>query len=150
MKGISPLIATVLLVALTVAIASVVTTWMTTLSKEKSSVIGNKTDVAIDCTAANIDVKDVYVDFSSNISRTIVWNSGQVGISVTDASLFNKQGESAVLNSTLPVSLSPGSMATIRFNVSGVFSNCLNFSQVLVSTDCVGISDRFTGTPKGC
>ncbi len=149
MKGVSPLVATVLLIALAVALSSMVTTWMTTLTKEQTASIGNKTTTAIDCTAANIDIKDVYIDFAANMSRIIVWNSGQISLELKSATVLNKMGENATLNTTLPLVMSAGAIETVKFNISGTINSMQNFSQVIVSTNCVGISDRFTGTPKG-
>ncbi len=149
MKGLSPLVSTILLIALTVSTAGIVTTWLTTLAKEQTASIGNKTTTAIDCTSANIDIKDVYIDMSANMSRVIVWNSGQINIDIMSASVLSKMGENATLNTTLPMRLSAGAMTTIKFNISSSINSMENFSQAIVSTNCVGISDRFTGAPKG-
>jgi flagellin-like protein len=152
MKGISPLIATVILIAVTVSIVSIIGTWVTTLTKEETGDITNKTGEATDCTGANIEIRDVYIDLSSNISRVSVWNSGYVDDSIVAALLQNEDGETAPNLTAFPLSLPRGSLKSIEFNISNFnvtngTTACNDFSQAIVTTLCPP-SAKFTGTPK--
>lgn len=149
MKGVNPIIATVLLIALTVAVANILHTWMISLSKEQTRRIGNKTYSAIDCTAANVEIKDVYLDFSNNKARVVVWNSGQTDLVIESIVIFNNIGINGTSNQS-NIMLPKGELRTIEINIDNLISTCTNFSQVLVTTNCVGISDKFISTPKGC
>ncbi|MBS3056341.1 MAG: hypothetical protein J4473_02800 [Candidatus Aenigmarchaeota archaeon] len=151
-KGLSPLVATVLLIAITIALSNIIMSWMTTLAKEETQNIGNKTSAAIDCTSANIDIRSVYLDFGANISTVIVWNNGQVNnMKVTSAQIFSTKGEALNrTNSTEEIVLNIGEVEDIKFNMTNLITQCSNFSQAFVTTNCVGISDKFTATPYGC
>jgi len=165
MKGISPLIAVVLLIALTVLLSTVMASWLTSFQKDQQDTISVKSGEIIDCTSADITIDDVYIDVSnsnihSNVSRVIVRNSGQVSnLSIESAALLDISGNSAPisrLNSThnkteFPVSnFGIGNIISIEFNVTpfNLTSTCGNFSKVIVSTNCASTVAEFSGTPK--
>jgi len=149
-KGLSPLIATVLLIAFTVSIGAILMTWVSSLTKESTGEIGNKSSSIIDCNVADITIDDVYIDLRANISRVIVRNSGLTTVEVTDAILMSITGENATpVNGSLPITnFSSGKVANIEFNITNVITACSNFSKVIVSTNCAGKKDIFDGTPK--
>jgi flagellin-like protein len=152
-KGVHPLIATVLLIAFTVALGSVLMGWVSSLQKESQSSITNKTTEAIDCNSADITIDDVYINYARNVSRVIIRNSGQVdNLQVTGAFFTNTAGLSANLtNATvLPIVLNRGEIKQLEFNITGIMTSCANFSKVIVSTSCAGKKDIFTRTPRGC
>lgn len=148
MKGLSPLLATVLIISITVAIATLFMGWMTNVTKETQITVGNKTTTAVDCSAADISVDAVYLDFAANRSRVAVRNSGFVDDKIVSASMHNTNGDTLGVVTSLPVNMSKGALATIEFNMSGKISNCGNFSQVIVTTQCT--FDKFRSTPKNC
>ena len=151
-KGISPLISVVLLIALSIVISTIIMTWSTTLVKTQEDIIENKTKTAVECASADINIDSVYLDFTSNISRVNVRNSGQVDYQIISVSLVSDSGKSCIYSNatnltTAPISLSKGEITTIEFNLTNVINTCANFSYAMVSTNCVGISDKFDGNP---
>ena len=70
-KGISPLISTVLLISIAVLLGALIMSWSAALTKSQQSTISNKTGEALTCTSADITIKNVYVDFTSNTTRVI-------------------------------------------------------------------------------
>jgi len=152
-KGVHPLIATVLLIAFTVALGSVLMGWVASMQKESQSSIGNKTNELIDCNSADITIDDVYINYARNVSLVTIRNSGQVdNLQITGALFTNTQGTSANMTNTttLPIVLNRGQIRQLEFNITGVITSCGNFSQVLISTSCAGKKDTFTRTPRGC
>ena len=147
MKGVSTIIATVLLLAITVLISLIVSTSLTQLTKEQASTVSTKTTQAVNCTSSDISVEAVYIDNAVNISRVTVRNSGQINENIVSAKMFNKTGNEAASTNTYPIALSKGSLTTLNFNTTGNVT-CTSFSQVLVSTEC--ITTAFTSTPKNC
>lgn len=147
-KGLSPLLATVLIISITVAIATLVMGWMTNVTKDVQWTVGNKTTYAVDCSAADISVDAVYMDFNANKSRVSVRNAGFVDDKVVSASMQNTFGDALSTITSMPMNFTRGAQATIEFNLSGKMSNCNNFSQVIVTTQCT--YDKFKSTPKGC
>src|SRR3989344_5473706 len=119
MKGISPLIATVLLVVIVVAIGTMVMTWSSTFTTSTTRNVQNRSDTAFNCASANIIIEDVYlVNGSLATVRAIVKNIGVVDVLISAAQAYNTTG---------------GNLVTLQFsNVS--MTKCSDFSKVVVST----------------
>jgi flagellin-like protein len=148
MKGVSPLIATVLLIAISLTIASLIMGWATTLVKEQTGTISNRTGEAVECTGAIVTIDDVYIDFSANKSRVHVRNSGQINLDIISASLSNQRGEKASNLTAFPITgFDKGIMKQIEFNITNVITACGNFSKAIVSTSCGNAQGEFTSTP---
>ena len=73
MKGISPLMATVLIVAFTLAVAAIIGGWLTSISRTETSTIESGMSTQIECSKAQIDIVSIL-----NGSAVIVQNIGQV------------------------------------------------------------------------
>src|SRR3989338_6921713 len=92
MKGISPLIAAVLLIAITVAIATLVSGWISTVTRGTQIAAENKTTEAVDCAAASISIDNVYMA-GNNTVRVSVRNSGQTNdLQITNVTVINNTG----------------------------------------------------------
>ena len=148
MKGISPLIATVMLVAITVAMVSIYAGWYTSLLGGQTNTVTNKTKIAVDCTSARLSVLDVYLDTTNNMSRVNVRNSGQVDDNIVSVFVYNSLGINATNMSAVPVTINMGTTLSFEFNTSGVIPACGNFSSAVVTSECK--REIFTSTPKGC
>jgi flagellin-like protein len=152
MKGVSPLIATTLLIVMVVAIATIVIGWLYTFTRGAQETVSNRTEEAISCSGASIEIQDVYLinGTTTGTARAIVKNTGYVDdMIITSAQIYNNTGHNFTA-SDIPISdFDKGEIVTILFaNIS--IPTCTNFSQVVVGTNCGGITDTFTRTPKGC
>lgn len=147
-KGISPLIASVLTVLIAVTVATIVIGWVTTVTKSTTTDVGNRTDRTVDCTVAQLNIEEVYLDASANRSRVSVKNAGYTHDMVMSAVLSNNLGINAVNITEFPIILMQGDYATIEFNTTGTIPACGNFSRVVVSTKCK--SSIFDSSPKNC
>ncbi|MBI4018107.1 MAG: type IV pilin [Candidatus Aenigmarchaeota archaeon] len=136
MKGVSPLIATVLLIAISVIIASLISTWVSGLSKDQETTLTNRSTELTECAGRDMRIEDVYLDFPANRSRVNVRNTGQVDETIVSIFMLNQQGINATLNSTIPLTLKKGELKTIEFALNGTMTACGNFSQVRISTLC--------------
>lgn len=149
MKGVSPLVASVLLIVIVVTIAALITSWITQFTKGSQQVITNRTDVALDCSGAAISIQDVYVaNGSAGTIRVLVKNDGLAGgLSIISGQALNKTGSNFTA-SNLPVrNFDIGSLATVVFaNVS--MATCDAFSQVIVASNCGGVLDTFSSPPR--
>jgi flagellin-like protein len=74
LKGISPLIATVLLIAFTMAIAGIMATWATTFVQTKITETENQSQAI--CAGANIRVSDAKLNANTSQGTVIVENLG--------------------------------------------------------------------------
>ncbi len=142
-KGISPLISSVLLVAIAVMISSVIFNWMPGMIRGQQSQISNKSSEIVDCNPPLIE--EVYLDFQANKSRVFVRGGGNAV--VYSAVLLNTQGGSVPLvnSSSVPFNISKGEVKVLEFNLTGNLASCGNFSQVMISS-C--ITDKFSSNPK--
>ncbi len=142
-KGISPLIASVLLVVFTVAIAALIVGWLSTYTRETTSVVSISGKNVIDCMKVTLDIDTVYLTVNSTGSdtiRAVVTNKGQVAINIVSAIAYSSEGTSCALSSQAGSSMSVGSIA-MWSNASGCDlyadnSTCSDFNMIQVITDC--------------
>jgi len=76
LKGISPLIATVLLIAFTMAIAGIMATWATSFVQAKITEVENQSQAV--CAGANLRASDAVLDSTTRLGTVIVENLGTV------------------------------------------------------------------------
>ena len=150
MKGISALIASVLLVAFVVSVGLLVMGWFTTLTRSTTVSVTNKTSEGIECSSAAIGIVDVYITGTmQGTTRAIIKNTGYTdNLIIVGADFYNTTGHNFTASS-LPIGdFDKGELQTLSFPSTNVSSCPANFSRVVVSTNCGGISDTFSGTPK--
>lgn len=150
MKGISPLIAAVMLIAITVAIGAFVSGWFSSFTRTTTDKVSNKTSDAIDCSAASINIQDVYITAGvAGSANVIVKNSGFAdNMMIINAQIFNKTGGNFSASGLPLKGFDKGSIVALNFRNISVVSCPSDFSQVIVSTNCGGISDTYDGAPK--
>ena len=153
MKGISPLIAAVLLIAITVAIATLVTGWVSSTVRSTQVSVENKTTEAVECAGASIVVDDVYVNDNGATAtvRAVVRNSGQTNdIQIQNATLYNNIGSGKTANSpSVPVTdFDRGEVVTFDFTGAAIATCPTNFKEVIVTTTCGGVFGKFDKTPR--
>lgn len=155
-KGISPLLASVLLIAVTVAIATLVAGWLSTTVRTTQTTVSNRTLEATECSGASITIEEVYIDAGLNTTnRVILRNSGQSdSLQIVSAQLYNITGGNFSARSLPITNFNRGNVTTLAFEQNStagamMVSSCPgDFSKVIVSTNCGGVSAEFTGTPK--
>ena len=151
MKGVSPLVASVLLIVIVVAIAALVSGWLTQFFSNTRETVNNRTDTAVTCSGSSILIESVYMASNGTSGRltAIVKNDGLVdGQSITSAQYFNITGSNFSATSALPVNnFNRGDIRTLLFENASI-ANCSAFSQVVVATQCT--SARYRTAPEGC
>ncbi len=117
-KGISPLLATVLLIATTVVATTMTAGWLSSTTGATQNTVANRTSEGVACAAAEIVIDDVYTGAGSgSVARAIVRNSGgSDNLAIISAQLYDKFGNNFTTVNTLPVNLNKGQMATLNFN----------------------------------
>lgn len=149
-KGISPLIATVLLIAFTVAVAGIVSMWLTSFSTTSVEDVGKRADAELYCTYGALSVSDL--QFCNSYLSGIIRNSGTVAIgNITIQITFQnatpvqkvyltQDGTTGTNNSNM--TLKPVEIASFNVTVGGsnynkihVYSNCSNVYDDVVSSD---------------
>ena len=149
MKGISPLLAAVLLIAVTVAIATLVAGWISTTVRTTQATITNKTSEAVDCSAAAIVIDDVYAASGTVTARAIVRNAGQTDdLTIQSAQLYNTSGSNFTASSLPITNVDKGNVNTLSFAGASIASCPTSFSQIVVTTSCGGVSAIWNKPPK--
>ncbi len=152
MKGVSPLVATVMLIVIVVSLVALISGWLNTFFAGTRETVTNRTDTSVGCSGSSVFVESVYASIANGTSgnvRAVVKNDGLVDeLSIVSAQYINTTGHNFSTTTRLPItSFSRGSIITLLFeNVS--IQNCTAFSQVVVSTQCA--SGQYKKHPEGC
>ncbi|MBI4019078.1 MAG: hypothetical protein HY364_02395 [Candidatus Aenigmarchaeota archaeon] len=150
MKGISPLLASIMLIAIVVTVASLTSGWVTSTVRSAAASTTNKTETSLDCSGASISIDNIYIVGNASASaRVVVRNNGQSdGMTIQSAQIYNTTGNNFTANNTPLTSLNVGTIATLTFFPVNL-STCPNaFSELRVTTSCGGISDVFNDRPR--
>lgn len=150
-KGVSPLVASVLLISFAVTIGILVMGWLSGLTKTTTNTVSTSTGTAVGCSSASISIDDVYIvgnGTNSNVT-VIIKNTGyKDGMHIISAVLLTNTG--ANFSTSIPpmplTEFDKGDLVNIRFENTSV--SCSTFSKIIVTTNCGGISDTFSGSPK--
>ncbi|MBI2972057.1 MAG: hypothetical protein HYY37_06560 [Candidatus Aenigmarchaeota archaeon] len=147
MKGLSAVIAAVIIIAITILIGGIFLSWATGIVKNEQTTVTNKT---LECKpGTDVSVEDIFIDFGSNRSRVIVRNSGTEDQELVSAVMLNKKGETISNLTTFPLAINRGEIKNLEFSINSTTGNitiCGNFSKVIVSTRCT--YDESIESPK--
>lgn len=80
-KGISPLIAAVLLIAFTMTVAAILATWAQTFGRDRLDVAGREGRGAIDCPQLQASLSISDTDYSDDRADFLFYNSGGIQLS---------------------------------------------------------------------
>ncbi|MBI4019527.1 MAG: LamG domain-containing protein [Candidatus Aenigmarchaeota archaeon] len=120
MKGISPLLAGIMLVAITAVSATIISGWVSSTFSESQRSVDNTSSGVIRCSTADITIDNVYIRDGSGGSASIaVRNSGYVdGMRVTSAQIFDRLGNNFTANNSM--TLNKGDIGGLEFNFPSV------------------------------
>ncbi len=149
MKGISPLIAAVLLIAFTVAIATLIMGWLSTIARSTTADVTNTTQLAVGCSDARVSIRDVYVQAgASGLVNVIVENTGYTAVGIAGVQVYNTTGHNFSTGFTTIGALNKSTLTSFTITSTSIATCPAVFSKVIVTTNCGGISDTFDSTPK--
>ena len=152
MIGISPLLASIMLIAIVVTVGSLTSGWTTSTVRSVAASTTNKTETGLDCSGASVSIDNIYMVGSNNPASTataVVRNNGQTnGMTISSAQIYNTTGSNFTSTSTPVTGVNVGNIVTLSF-VPVNISSCPNsFFEMRVTTNCGGISDVFNDRPK--
>ena len=137
-KGISPLLATVILIALTLSVAALLGSWFTSLTRTQTEMIGEQAETQINCSAALLEITDVTCSGSTDNIKVTITNLGNIAlynfstlVTLNNTYYLNSTGGP---NSTNP--LNPGEQAILSYFCDNT-TYCINgvkVSKVRVSS----------------
>jgi flagellin-like protein len=143
-KGISPIIASVLLIAFTVAVAGLVGTWATQFTSSTTSDVEQTAKIQLTCVNGGVALS--YLTYSSGYLRGLIENSGRISLGeikvqvvYQNSTLGNNNlcvyGATAINCTTANISLAPAEIITFNISVAS------NYDRIRVSTNCSNIYD---------
>jgi flagellin-like protein len=134
MKGISPLVATVLLIAVTMTIAGMLAYWASSFVKTQTTQFENQT-LATECRFAEFRFYNCNYNSTSQQMSFVLENFRSITLKDLTAYLIYQNGSVAnySLNATLPAGTMKG------FSISGVSPD---YSSIIIKTHCPEVDAR--------
>ena len=138
LKGISPFIAAVLLIASAIAVGSIFSGWMTSFTKETTAIVKVQSEKRVTCSYGGIALSNLkYNRTTGNLSGTVE-NTDVIPLGNIDFEIFYTDASRDELD--LNITLEPGEKDTLNQNVANM--NTLNCSKVRVITNCSNVYDE--------
>lgn len=146
MKGISPLIATVLLIAFTVAVGGLISIWLTGFTQTQTQAVGGQASTSITCSNGGLSLSSVgYCNsyLSAKITNTGTISLGNISLTITFSNATTTQklylqllGSSVNVTPTCcgNVSLSPSELISFNGTIGGS-----NYDSVRIVSNCSGV-----------
>lgn len=124
MKGISPLIASVLLIAFTLGVALIIGTWLTSVSKSSTETVGGQFGQEVNCSKVILDIVDALCHGTTNVTVTLQ----DIGsISLTNPTFYFKTTNQTVCVSNQTGTITGGGISKYEVNCSFPSGEALNF-----------------------
>ena len=145
MKGLSPLVATILLIAFVIGVAGILSVWLTTFTRTTTELVGEETSKTIICSYGGISLYSLKYSngfLTGNIENTRSISLGNITLQIiylNQTSQKNKlclSGTVAINCTTANVSVSPREL--VSFNVSA----SSNYDKIRVMTNCSSVFDE--------
>src|SRR3989304_1081203 len=147
-KGISPLVATVLLIAFTVAVGGLLSVWLTGFSTQTTDIIKQQSNTQLTCSYGGISVDTLKYSSAAGSLAGNVRNTGLIGLGNftlqvvwQNATIFSTQlctnTTSAYSCSISNMSLTASQLAAFNVTVGGGG----NYQTIRVSTNCTNAFD---------
>jgi len=134
MKGVSPLVATVLLIATVIVVAGIVSAWVYNFAKSSTTTMRKQSDDEVFCSKADITFSGAR--YCNNILSGVMDNTGTVALeNITFQVIYqNASREKISLNRSagMPLSIAPGDLYNFNFSLSS------NYDMILVALNCTG------------
>lgn len=145
-KGISPLIAAVILIAFVIAVAGIASTFFTGFTKEQKAGVESKAETIIDCSVANLDLFTSPVVVDTDNFTVIISNTGLEDLEYLRVTLFNDTYAETCIPT--PTGINKGEVKTLTNSSCGIGG--VNKIRV-TTTECPGVKGEIsnsTGTWK--
>ena len=135
-KGISPLIASVLLIALVIGIAGIYSGWFTNFIKTITSTIGKNEEIRIQCTYGEVSLRNLIYNITSENLTGEIENTDIIPLGNIDLEIFynNVTKEDKDLNMTL----NPGEKDVFNIAIGS------NYQKIRVLTNCSNVYDELS------
>lgn len=140
-KGITPLIASVLLIAFTLVIAGIYSGWITSFTKSTAEDVQKKSEVRVTCSYGGIALSNLkYNTTASNGNLTgTIENTDIITLGDVDIEIFFTNNTRYL--SDLNKNLQPGEKDTFNIRI-----NTTTYDKIRVKTNCSNVFDELTSS----
>ncbi len=145
-KGISPLIAAVILIAFVIAVAGIASTFFTGFTKEQAAGVESKAKTIIDCSVATLELDDdtVNINTTGQSFSLVVSNTGSEDLSGLKVIIFNSTYAGTCLPSTTSVNKGE-TISMTNSSCTQMPSGAATKVQV-TTTSCSGVKSELTNS----
>jgi flagellin-like protein len=133
LKGISPLIASVLLIAFTLGVAAVIGTWLASVSKTGTETVGGEFSRGVNCSGVILDIADAICHHTTNVT-IMLHNLGSIPL--TNPSFYMKTTNQTPCVSNQTDTIAGGDIKRYEINCTFPSGEILSF--VRASALCEG------------
>jgi len=149
MKGISPLVATVLLIAFTVAVAGLLSNWLTGFASQSAQQVSSSSSVTLSCTYGGVSLGNLKYNSTQNNMTGYIENTGTVSIGNLSLQIIYTNKTIVTYNlcsigsigsncTAKNISLSPRDVITFSVPSQN------NYETLRVATNCSSVYDTAT------
>ena len=133
-KGLSPLVSSVLLIAIVIAVAGIYTGWFTNFIREITSTVQGQSEKKVECSYGGIALVDLEYNSTSGYLSGSIENTNNIVLGNIDLEVFytNTTREKKDMNKVLE----PGEMDVFNEVISS------NYEKIRVITNCSDVSDE--------
>lgn len=145
MKGVSPLVATVLLIAFVVAVAGIIAAWANSFATSQTQLVGQQSTTSITCSYGHVAVQSLkFQSASTRLAGTIV-NTGTIALGNISVSVVYQNASSQNVNlctdpsgsascGVANLSLAVSDQAAFNVTISGS-----NYDSIKIKTNCSSV-----------
>ncbi|UCG95408.1 MAG: hypothetical protein JSV92_05240 [archaeon] len=143
-KGISPLIAAVILIAFVIAVAGIASTFFTGFTREQAAGVESKATTIVDCSVAimKLDSDTVSINSTGDNFTLVLSNEGQEDLAGLKVVFFNSSYASTC--DATPSSITVGSTITIEESGSCDIPTIPLDKIQATTTTCAGVKSELT------
>ncbi|MBI2084665.1 MAG: hypothetical protein HYT70_03595 [Candidatus Aenigmarchaeota archaeon] len=139
MKGLSPLVATVLLIAFTVGIGGLISVWLSGFTQTSTGIVRKEGEHQVICSNGALDISNLR--YCNNNISGIIKNNGRITLgNITVQIVFlNSSQVSFALNDTSGnyLVLKPSQLGTFNQTIGGT-----NYDKIWIYSNCSAVTDQ--------
>jgi flagellin-like protein len=141
-KGVSPFLATVLLIAFAIAVAAIFGGWITSFTTQTTEEVQERSEKRVTCSYGGIALEDLVYNISSTNFSGKVENTDIITLGNIDFEIFYADDTRGELD--LNMTLEPGEKNT--FNQKVTKMNTTTYNKIRVITNCSNVYDEATSS----
>jgi len=141
-KGVSPFLATVLLIAFAIAVAAIFGGWLTSFTTQTTEEVQERSEKRVTCSYGGIALEDLVYNLSSTNFSGKIENTDIITLGNIDFEIFYADDTRGELD--LNITLEPGEKNT--FNQQVTKMNTTTYNKIRVITNCSNVYDEATSS----